>query len=87
MRAGAATFGISTNRDAEDPVEIDIHDAEAGRPSDDIQKVFGTFLTTKANRLATCRSNTEQPGGRPWTKNNDNYRAAFRCAHLGKADQ
>jgi C4-dicarboxylate-specific signal transduction histidine kinase len=87
MRAGAATFGISTNRDAEDLVEIDIHDAGAGRASDDIQKVFGIFLTTKANGLATCGSNTGQRGGRPWTKNNDNYRTAFRCALLGKADQ
>jgi signal transduction histidine kinase len=75
-------LSIRTEREANDKVRLTVRDAGIGLKSDEIDKLFEPFHTTKKTGmgigLAISRSIVESHGGRLWaTPNDDGQGASF----------
>jgi two-component system sensor kinase FixL len=72
----------STNKAADDMIEVAVSDSGHGFPDDVKPNLFQTFFTTKENGmgvgLSISRSIVEAHGGRMWAETNDLGGATFR---------
>jgi signal transduction histidine kinase len=70
VREGARELFIGTADDAQNGVLIEVRDSGPGLPSENLDRVFDAFYTTKAAGmgmgLSICRSIIEAHGGRIW---------------------
>src|SRR5262249_16159669 len=67
---------------ADDSVEVSVHDTGKGIAESDLQQVFAPFFSTKGEGLGVglsiSRSIVERYGGRVWAENDPDDGAAFR---------
>lgn len=74
---------VRTHSTADGNVEISVADRGMGIPSQDLERIFEPFMTTKAHGiglgLAICRSIVDAHGGRLWATNNDDKGATLHC--------
>ena len=74
---------VRTRGTANGNVEISVADRGAGIPSEDLERIFEPFVTTKAHGLGLglpiCRSIVEAHGGRLWATNNADRGATVHC--------
>jgi signal transduction histidine kinase len=66
---------IRTESDEDDYVRLSVQDTGVGFPTDDLQRIFNPFYTTKNEGmgigLSVCRSIIENHKGRLWARTND----------------
>jgi two-component system, LuxR family, sensor kinase FixL len=74
---------VRTQTTAEGGVVVAVADCGTGIPSADLERIFESFMTTKAQGmglgLAICRSIVEAHGGRLWATNNPDRGATLHC--------
>jgi signal transduction histidine kinase len=72
---------IRSHRDEADQVSIAVEDSGVGIPSENADRLFGAFVTTKSNGmgmgLSICRSIIQAHGGCIWVEPNLTEGAAF----------
>lgn len=78
----AKILRIGSSRNSSGDIEVSVRDSGVGLSEDQLEKVFATFFTTKAEGLgmglSICRSIIEQHGGRLWAESNPDFGATFR---------
>jgi two-component system, LuxR family, sensor kinase FixL len=74
---------VRTHATAQGNVEVCVTDRGAGIPTENIERIFEPFMTSKATGmglgLAICRSIVEAHGGRLWATNNPDSGATLHC--------
>jgi C4-dicarboxylate-specific signal transduction histidine kinase len=78
---GSRELLISTSEAEPGSVLVAVSDSGPGLPAANLTRIFEAFYTTKANGLgmglATCRSITQNHGGRLWATPNEPHGAVF----------
>jgi PAS domain S-box-containing protein len=82
VETGPRELSISTEQTQTDDVLVSVRDSGPGIDSDDLDRVFEAFYTTKSSGvgmgLSICRSIIDAHGGRLWADMNASRGAVFR---------
>jgi len=80
--AHARELSISTDRSARQEILVIVRDSGPGIRSEDLERVFESFYTTKVDGLgiglSICRSIIDAHGGRLWAEANESQGATFK---------
>jgi PAS domain S-box-containing protein len=90
VAAGARRLSVSTSVDGDGAVRVAVTDSGTGVPSDQIERIFEPFVTSKPQGLglglAICRSIMDVHDGRLWVENNPHGGASFCFAMPPRSD-
>ena len=91
VAAGARRLSVSTSVDGDGSVRVAVTDNGTGVPSDQFERIFEPFVTSKPQGLglglAICRSIMNVHDGRLWVENNPHGGASFCFAIRPRSDQ
>ncbi len=91
VAAGARRLSVSTSIDGDGSVRVAVTDNGTGVPSDQFERIFEPFVTSKPQGLglglAICRSIMNVHDGRLWVENNPHGGASFCFAIRPRSDQ
>jgi signal transduction histidine kinase len=90
VAAGARRLSVSTSVDGDGAVRVAVSDNGTGVPSDQFERIFEPFVTSKPQGLglglAICRSIMNVHDGRLWVENNPHGGASFCFAIRPRSD-
>jgi len=89
MKDMGGELTVTSGRTGDDQLLISVSDSGVGLPSDDAERIFGAFFTTKPQGtgmgLSISRRIIEAHGGRLWASPNDGWGAVLQFTLPGAA--